>query len=220
MATIAHTHLAWIKKHPEFVPETGMIISNGKLVHTSYYAEMTSVYTHWMATVPQDKWEKLFTSFRDADIKYHKRITAELHKIEKEVLQNTPIYWFVTVNCEKTTPSGWMDKTITHIRDMNWVQSFMGVIEFFGKEGDHRHFHMLIKANLPYKSNVVDAIWAVAGIKKYCNKKTFIDVKPGLIDEHVKYLKGEKEDSKMARVERDRKMRYQCNLPDLYQKCY
>jgi len=78
----------------------------------------------------------------------------------------------------------------------------------------HHHTHFLVKCSLS-KSRVVDRVFAT--VKKVCKSKNFVDVKSskdgvGSYQDKLKYINGQKTESKMICVEKDIKWRLENNL--------
>lgn len=78
----------------------------------------------------------------------------------------------------------------------------------------HHHTHFLVKTDLP-KSRVIDTVYAT--VKKVVSAKNFVDVvgprdKKGTYEDKLKYVRGEKTQSKMECVLLDREWRITNNL--------
>lgn len=91
-----------------------------------------------------------------------------------------------------------------------------GVLEFNTDAGYHPHFHMYIHTNIS-RSKLIEKVFAVKDLKKYCSQKHFIDGKEAL-PYHLDYVKGIKTDTKEEYILADRELRDKHNIPHLYVK--
>jgi len=140
----------------------------------------------------------------------------QLRKLNTESFK----WYFITV--------GYDDKIITEtlirkysqrIATSAYFDSCEYVNEKFRKDDKgniyiHHHTHFLVKCDLP-KSRLIDRVFAT--VKKVVQSKNFIDIKGykdnvGSYDDKLKYIRGDKIESKMECVLMDREWRNTNNL--------
>lgn len=207
-------HLAWIKRTTSFTPKFAQDYTE------PYYDIMVQLYKKPVIT------NEIAQQFMTADMQWFNNCNLQLQKLTKSVTKanpNQPI--FVTIGFNHQTwsiPS--CVKVIQTIVGYDWIESITAVFEYHRENGLHPHCHMLIHLSEPLaKCKVLEKIWAAAGIKKIVlannGKKcsTFVDYK--IVEEyHYKYIKGEKQESKMPFVYKDRQWRKDNNIPDEFTK--
>jgi len=207
-------HLAWLKKRPQFIPKNHYMFSG-----EPYFDLMEFTYRH--TSCNQDH----AYEFWRADMLWEKAIEEEMKKLMKNVYKNDPASSiFVTIGFNHQTWSipGCV-KVIEKICSFDWIQTVRAVFELHRENGLHPHVHMLITLSSHVdpknrtKSKVIEKIWAAAGIKNVCLKKSFIDFKVAA-DYHHKYILGEKQENKMKYVLEDIKWREKNDIPQFFEK--
>lgn len=210
-------HLAWIKRHEKFVPKGGYLFDS-----VPYYDVMSDMYQYQKAC--SQNCAKLFY---ESDLKWFELQEKQQNQIAKSVLQSDPEHLreiFVTIGFNHQTwdiPS--CVKVIEKIVNASWVHSVRAVFELHRKNGEHPHCHFLIKQSDQLtrkdrtKSKVLERLWAIAGMKKVCREKSFIDYK---IAEtwHYDYIELKKTSDKMPYVDKDKQWRIENNIPEYWEK--
>lgn len=196
-------HLAWIGRTKSFIPRYAYDYEAG-----SYLEVMKMVYKNCQNNENIQGFAK---ACYEADKKWHRDC------YNNNLMAETAISHFVTLNFNHQT---WSIKKcldlLNRILSFDWIESAKCAFELHRANGDHPHIHMLIESK-ECKSKVLEKIWATAGIKKIMLKKSFIDYKIGLPC-HQKYIVGDKQESKMPYVEKDRLWRKENNIQELYEK--
>lgn len=103
-----------------------------------------------------------------------------------------------------------MEQTIR--RHKMFKKGYLYCLEAHTNEGFRPHIHLMINDTTPKQSRIIETL-----AKSFNCEKHFIQVKKFtdgvLYPEHVKYLKGEKQDSKIEFVQNDEKILSQYNIP-------
>lgn len=203
-----NAHLAWLKSTRDFEPKYPADYKSA-----SYLEVMESLYTN--PEVTQSFAKTCFISDRRWYID-SKRISKQ---IEKEVLKSigeVSNLWFVTIGFNHQT---WTIpkcvKVIEKILQMDWINAAKANFELFRENGEHPHVHFLINTSLP-KSKILEKLFRPKYVTEIVLSKNFIDVKPAETV-HKKYIKMEKQESKMKYVDMDIQWRSKNNIPD-YEK--
>lgn len=200
-----NAHLAWIKSTRDFEPKYPADYKSA-----SYLEVMENLYSNPEVT------QKFAHACYVSDRKWYidsKRISKQ---IEKEVLKSIgeqSNLWFVTIGFNHQT---WTIpkcvKVIEKILAMDWVNSAKANFELYRENGEHPHCHFVINTSLP-KSKIIEKIFRPKYVTEVVLSKNFIDVKPA--DQvHKKYIKLDKQESKMNFVEKDIEWRHKNNIPD------
>jgi len=201
-------HLAWIKKTPSFSPKFAQDYTE------SYYDIIVQLYKQRFVT------NEVAQQFFAADMQWFNTCNQQLNSLSKQVTKSNPMSpIFVTIGFNHQT---WnvssCVKVIETIVKFDWINTIHAVFEYHRANGLHPHVHMLITLNQPLaKSKVLEKIWATAGIKKIVLSKSFIDYKVAE-EYHKKYIMGEKQESKMSFVEKDKEWRKKNNIKEYYSK--
>jgi hypothetical protein len=150
-------------------------------------------FDFWMSTVHADEREK----------NAKRRIYQEINpsKERKE--------WFVTLTFDKTTYTKELfDDMIQHLIGKDWYESFTGVFEIHGSNGNlHPHFMMQLVTNTNLhrkKTQVVKYLHTI--VKRLIKTDNFIEVLP-YKQYHDAYMAGHKTDSKQEQVDLDKEYR-------------
>jgi len=209
---IAQAHLQWIRNHPNFIPSEGNTIDNtttggGRII--PHYDTMTLVYSNPNSYQLAEGW------FRD-DVRHFNTVQQRMRQCEYDFSRDAPKCYFLTVNFANQTTVDQARQIADRILTYEWCIKLQGVLEFNTAEGYHPHFHAVIYTNVT-RSKLIEKVFAVKDLKKYCSKKNFIDAKEGL-PYHLEYVKGIKTDTKEAYILADRELRDKHNIPHLYQK--
>lgn len=122
--------------------------------------------------------------------------------------------YFVTVSFSEElftvdTFKTWWSKMTSKAKVINC----RGVLERHSDAGQNTHVHMIIET--PFrKGRLLQFIWETAGIKKLISEKNFIDVKE-YSERHEEYINGDKRESKVEYVEKDREFRKNNGIPEI-----
>lgn len=207
MADYKNAHIAWLKSCRDFVPKYPADYS------IPYIDVMTALYGGQSGNqIPEAMAEAMFISDK-AWYKKSKKIAREIDK-KVEQLEPTPNrLWFVTLNFNHAT---WnikdCVKCIKNVIGMEWVIFAKANFELFREGGEHPHCHIYLETKEP-RSRIVDKIFHPKYTKKVIFAKNFIDVKPAE-DWHIDYIKLNKKDEKMEKVDLDIEWRKKNGIPD------
>lgn len=202
-------HLSWLRKRPTFIPKNHYLYSG-----EPYFDLMEFIYNNQSCT--QDHAYEFWRS----DMLWEKQVEEQVKNVTKNVYKNEPVSSvFVTIGFNHQTwdiPS--CVKVIKKICSFDWILTVRAVFELHRENGLHPHVHMLINPSVPItKSKMIEKIWAAAGIKKVCLKKSFIDYKIAA-DYHHKYIMGEKQENKMKYVLADIEWREKNGIDHFFEK--
>ena len=176
-----------------------------------------------------DDHNKFWHRWLQSDIILAKRLTDGLKLTINEILVGDPLQdnWiFLTLNFNDTEPitGNKMLHFAQEICKKDWVAKASFVIEKHRVQGIHHHVHMLIDLNIHQrKGKTIELVYKIAGLKKYCSGKQYVDVKCSKDisraprDVYENYVLGNKKEEKMIFVCNDRKWRKENNLQDLYE---
>lgn len=209
---VAQAHLQWIKNHPNFIPDGGLVVDNtrtGGGRSISHFETMSLFYSDPNRLCLAERF------FRD-DVRLHNVIVLRTHQYQAEFLKDAPRCFFVTIGFADTSDVETLHKIVKTIIAFEWVINVLAVLEFNTSKGIHPHLHMYLHCNLP-ESKVIEKLFATKGLKKVCTGKNFIDCSQGL-PSHKQYVQGVKQDSKEEYVKADRQYRRRYNIPDLFEK--
>lgn len=210
---IAQAHLQWIRNHPNFIPSEGNTIDNtttggGRII--PHYESMSLLYNNNPNSYKlAEQW------FRD-DVRHHNKVQERMKQCEYDFTRDAPKCYFVTVNFSDNTTIAQARQIAERILTYEWCMKLQGVLEFNTEKGYHPHFHAVIYTNIT-RSKLLEKIFAVKDIKKYCLRKNFIDAKE-CMPYHIEYVKGIKTDTKEEYILADRELRDKHNIPHLYEK--
>jgi len=209
-------HLKWLNKTPSFVPKFANQFSE------PYYEIISELYRRPFIT------NDIARQFFAADMRWHSASDAHILQLQKINSKGTPMSpLFITIGFNHQT---WnipgCVKVIQNIIQFEWIASIYAVFEYHRQNGVHPHAHMIIIPAISLsKSKVLEKLWAAGGIKKvvlnnnYNQCSTFVDYKIAE-DYHYKYIKGEKQESKMPFVLKDIQWRKENNIDDFFSKNY
>lgn len=202
-------HLTWLSSHRNFVPKNHHLY-NG----LPYHEIMEYIYRR------PDCSQDCAKNFFDADLEWNKQSVTQIAEVTKALYKNdprAPVFFTIGFN-HQTWDIPSCVKVIQKICSFDWIQSIRAVFELHRDNGLHPHCHMLIVPSVPLtKSKMIEKVWAAAGIKKVCLKKSFLDYKVAS-DYHHKYILGEKQENKMKYVEQDIAWREKNGIPQYFEK--
>ena len=222
----AALHLQWIKKHPSFIPAWEWSACG---TESNYFESVQQMYMTFHWTLPDTDVsarkliiEKGWLQFFVADLRTHQAYEEKLLAVMTQNQIATKSYsYFATINFDvklSTVPK--VLALIEVLHSFKWLQTSTLIFENYGSTGAHHHIHMLITtpAHKDYvRSKIVEKMFAAKNLKKICTSKNFIDVKIA-IPYHTKYIKYEKEESKMANCAKDRQWRDENKIEHQYIK--
>lgn len=206
-------HLAYAKKHNNFVPK-GISIEN------SYYELLTEQYKiESFSGIPLDiireRKNKLAFYCYKSDLQWQdtQRLIHQslLAPIDDEVKQS-----FITIGFNHqefdTQKCFQLVKTILSLSIV--LDGSFAVMENYRQNGEHPHAHFRIyHSKKTTKGTLVQTIFRASKAKKYITNSNFIDVKP-FMDYHIGYMDGEKTADKLPYVALDKEWRLKNSLPD------
>lgn len=175
-----------------------------------------------------EDYNKFWYKWLTADIMLAKTLVEGLKLTISEIVKGDPLQdnWiFLTLNFNDTEyiSAQKMLHFAQEICKKEWVGSATYVIEKHRCQGIHHHIHLLIDLNIHQrKGKIIELVYKIAGLKKYCAGKQYIDVKcakdldraPREVYEN--YVRGDKKEEKMVHVLSDRKWRKENLIEDLY----
>jgi len=169
-------------------------------------------------------WYKWLTSDRMIEKKTEEGLKLTISQIDKgDTLQDNWIFLTLNFNDTEYISAQKMLHFAQEICKKEWVGSATYVIEKHRCQGIHHHIHLLIDLNIHQrKGKIIELVYKIAGLKKYCAGKQYIDVKcakdldraPREVYEN--YVRGDKKEEKMVHVLSDRKWRKENLIEDLY----
>lgn len=130
-----------------------------------------------------------------------------------------PVY-MVTINYpDQFTEFAFMQEIVERIREKDWVKRFEWVHEYYTREGNHPHTHMIMTCHKKFTPRrLAETIYSTKNLKKYCFALNFVQVEKDThrswIDRHD-YIVGNKREDKYQFLERDRVWREENNIPEL-----
>lgn len=201
-------HLAFLKSNPQFCPKFSQDYSE------PYFNIMSELYRNRHVTNSHAQ------TFFESDMQWQKACSDAIKSRIKEAHKSDPTApVFVTIGFNHQT---WniasCVKVIETIVKRDYIKTIHAVFEYHRENGLHPHVHMLITPSEPLtKSKLIEKIWATAGIKNVCLKKSFIDYKLAA-DYHHKYINLDKQDSKTQYVAKDIEWRLQNGIPEFWKK--
>jgi len=201
-------HLAFLKMNQQFCPKYSQDYSE------PYINIMSELYRNRNVTNIHAK------IFYEADMQWQKACLDAIKFDIKQAHKSDPTApVFVTIGFNHQT---WniasCVKVIETIVKRDYIKTIHAVFEYHRETGFHPHVHMLITPSEPLcRTKLIEKIWATAGIKKVCLKKSFVDYKLAA-DYHHKYINLEKKDSKMPYVAKDIEWRHQNGIPEFWKK--
>lgn len=216
------SYLLWLKRQKHHYAEgrVGCDWNGGDTIvdwifgpqDTSYYDIMDYIIHQPMATdaVVQRMW--------DRDKEYIQKITIASNS--HQVISNSHKY-FITITCAPDAKPVDLLKLVFFLRDKcKWVKSMRAVIENHRENGIILHTHMILEVDeaIKYGSSVKDKLYGLKMCKKLITGSNYIDYLGYRPEQHDKYIIGDKRESKMQFVEKDRVWRKENNIPDLIEK--
>jgi len=207
MENIKRQYIRWVLEHPNFKKDE----------FSMPYIDIV----RRMLECPCITEEYIKRSFM-IDIRHMNKVDYDaiaIKQIEKEAMAGIDLegFAFVTIGYnEQTINPAKMKEIEQKLRQQSHWSSVESVHEKHRENGIHHHTHFLIrwKGNM-YKSKIIQYIYQIKGIKKYVLSKAFIDVKmqDGVsYEDRLKYIKGDKTESKLQYVEKDIEWRKINNL--------
>jgi len=117
--------------------------------------------------------------------------------------------YFITVNYPDThTTFEWMEELAQNIKAKEFIKRMEWTHEYYTAEGHHPHTHFVATLTKQLKpSKIAQFIYETKGVKKYCGGLNFVQIEKDTSrswTDRMDYLKGEKQDSKLAFVEKDK----------------
>lgn len=162
------------------------------------------------------------------DIIISNKVVDDLKSLKSKIVKGGTLQdnWiFLTLNFNDTEPisANKMLHFAQEICKKSWVAKADFVLEKHRVNGIHHHFHMLIDLGEEIrKGKIIELVYKIAGLKKYCAGKQYVDVKtkkdPRAEREvYYKYVRGDKKDEKQYYVQKDVVWRAQHSVQDLYE---
>lgn len=202
-------HLTFLARNRNFIPKEHYLYS--ALPYTDI---MEQIYRR------KDCSQAMAKIFYESDLEWNRQSVIDITESIKVIHKPdklSPVFVTIGFNHQTWSIPGCV-KVIQKICSFDWILSIRAVFELHRDNGLHPHVHMLITPNVPLpKSKMIEKIWATAGIKKVCLKKSFIDYKVAA-EYHHKYILGDKQESKMKYVLEDIKWRDQNAIPQFFEK--
>jgi len=202
-------HLQWINNNKNFVPYGMSILGTDYL-----YCMQNLYYGSGMCSVSQEQAKLLF----DSD-KFHQAQTLALIR---DVSYDKRYIW-LTIGFNRDNFNN--DKAVKFmykVLNAKWSEQFYAVMEFCGSSGWRPHCHMLIQyPSKLYQSDIVNNIYKILQSKTFMGLvlgKNHIEYDTGNPEYHIKYLEGDKRDSKVDYVIEDRLYRSEHQIPHLFKK--
>lgn len=201
-------HLAFLKSNSQFTPKYSYDYTE------PYFNIISELYRNPRVTNNHAQ------MFFETDMQWQKTCQSSVKSLTRELHKNNPnAPVFVTIGFNHQTwniPS--CVKVIETIVARPWIKTIRAVFEIHRDNGLHPHVHMLIEPLEPLtKSKMLEKIWAIAGIKEVCLKKSFIDYKVAA-DYHHKYILLEKKEDKMQYVAKDIEWRKKNHIKEFWEK--
>lgn len=218
--TLKSSYLLWLSRTPiankqfgtQWCAKTGGRYSCFDATSVTYYEVMEFTIDKCDDDMVRYYWE------RDNEF------LIQLREAEREVLNKKPIHknkFFITITTDRdrATPDKLL-KFIYQLRDKTkWIKNLSAVIENHRENGLILHTHMIIETDdtVKYGSKVKDKLWALKSLKELIGGSNYIDY-VNYDERHEKYIRGEKQDSKLGFVEKDRIWREENHIPHLIEK--
>lgn len=207
MEDIKRQYIRWVLEHPNFKKDEFSIP----------YVDIIRT----MVDCPVITEEYIKRSFM-LDIRQFKKVDIDafaIKKLEKEAMAGIDLegFAFVTIGYNEQTINPAKMKEIENRlrRQPHWI-SVESVHEKHRENGIHHHTHFLIKwKGYLTKGKIIQYIYQIKDIKKVVLSKSFIDVKmqDGVsYEDRLKYIRGDKTESKMQYVRKDIEWRQLNNL--------
>lgn len=120
--------------------------------------------------------------------------------------------YMVTVNYpDKFTEYSWMNTIVHAIKEKEWIKKIAWVHEYHTSKGNHPHTHMIMTCHKKFApSKLAEAVYAVKGIKKYCEGLNFVQVEKDTSrtwTDRMSYITGDKKEGKLNLCELDQEWR-------------
>lgn len=220
----AHLHLEWIKHNPSFVPEIPI-----RTEFKTYFDDMQNFwYFHVKMQTPIESITMMADHWLRADMKllqsYETRI-LEVKRLNGIGVRN--YYYFVTLNFSNQL---WSIpkclKVMNNVLKASWVLTCLGNFEYHVETGLHPHMHLLLSTPpllSPTKKsttkNLVKFLFKLSGMQSVLTAEHFIEVDSDpKIEEHRKYILGDKRESKLSYVAKDILWRRENSIPEFFEK--
>lgn len=163
--------------------------------------------------LPMEKWCELTLN---AWISIRKKESVWQQKLAQYMGDESP-YYFVTINYAKDfIKFEEMRNVVAALSGLKWVKHLDCVHEFYGKDSNHPHTHMLITTHKKMPpSEVIDKVYAVKGLAKLIGGKNFVHLaknRDKTANDYRAYIQGAKTDSKLENVAKDIEWREKNNL--------
>jgi hypothetical protein len=125
-------------------------------------------------------------------------------------------HWFITIALpNERNPKDMVDIT-KNLERHAYMSNYCFSIEFFSKSGENQHIHILVWGSKVNKTKTIRDF-----SRKYDVSANFIDIKHSKKAQdflnRYNYIKGNKDDTKMESVEKDRARRRELDLLDYYE---
>lgn len=125
-------------------------------------------------------------------------------------------HWFITIALPNERDPLDMVQITKDLERHKYMSNYCFSIEFFSKSGENQHIHILVWGDKVNKTKTIRDF-----SRKYDISPNFIDIKFSRkqtdFNNRLNYIKGNKEDSKMESVEKDRVKRAELDLLDFYE---
>ena len=120
--------------------------------------------------------------------------------------------YMATINYpDKFTDFKFMEEIMIHLKEREWVKKIKWVHEYYTDKGNHPHTHVILTL---YKKlsprRLAESIYALKGIKKYCEGLNFVQVEKDFTRTWIDredYINGVKKTAKLANVASDESWR-------------
>lgn len=216
------SYLSWLSRTPiaqkawgtQWFPQSNKRYSCFDATQVTYYEVMEFVLATPNLTDDSVRW------YWKTDLEF----LASLKACEKQITGAKPINqnkFFITITTDRdrATPDKLL-KFIYQLRDKTkWIKNLSAVIENHRENGTILHTHMIIETDdtVKYGSKVKDKLWALKSLKEMIGGSNYIDY-VNYDERHEKYIRGDKQESKMAFIEKDRIWREENHIPHLIEK--
>lgn len=166
----------------------------------------------------EEMYLRMFNRWYESDLKWYVKESPAHISLSSDIkrVRTQKKWFFMTIGFDdKTITVQGIKDSIAKLNEIKDLDLDRYVVEKFrrnpsGEIYEHHHIHTLIYTDKP-KSKVIQYVYQK--LKKYVSAPNFIDLKREQpIDNYIKYINGDKCDSKLECIEMDRKWRQLNNL--------
>lgn len=160
------------------------------------------------------------------------QIQDDLKEYEKKLLQKPTntieenwVFLTIGFNEQTITPAVQLKLSLSVLDLKYFREGSKMVLEKFRTNGEHHHTHFLLYLSTPiYTSKLIQFVFQK--VKNHCLKPEFIDVLGPInkkklhqpLATYEKYIMGDKQESKLPFIEKDKKWRAENKIQDIYIK--